>query len=39
VIIDPYRLLNDEEAAAAGFEYHALGMPPLGPAEPRPCSC
>src|SRR6516225_5231589 len=34
VIIDPYRLLNDEEAAAAGFEYHALGMPPLGPAEP-----
>jgi UDPglucose 6-dehydrogenase len=36
VIIDPYRLLNGEEAAAVGFEYHALGMPPLAP-QPRPC--
>ena len=34
VLIDPYRLLNGGEAAAAGFEYHSLGMPPLGPAEP-----
>jgi UDPglucose 6-dehydrogenase len=31
VLIDPFRLLNGETAAAAGFEYHALGMPPLGP--------
>jgi UDPglucose 6-dehydrogenase len=31
VLIDPFRLLNGEAAAAAGFEYHALGMPPLGP--------
>jgi len=30
VMIDPFRLLNGETAAAAGFEYHALGMPPLG---------
>jgi len=30
VLIDPFRLLNGKTAAAAGFEYHALGMPPLG---------
>jgi UDPglucose 6-dehydrogenase len=30
VLIDPFRLLNGDTAAAAGFEYHALGMPPLG---------
>jgi hypothetical protein len=35
VLIDPYRLLNGREAAAAGFEYHALGMPPLGFAEAK----
>jgi UDPglucose 6-dehydrogenase len=29
VLIDPFRLLDGGEAAAAGFEYHALGMPPL----------
>jgi UDPglucose 6-dehydrogenase len=28
VLIDPYRLLNGAAAAAAGFAYHALGMPP-----------
>jgi UDPglucose 6-dehydrogenase len=31
LLIDPYRLLNGTEAAAAGFEYHALGMPALKP--------
>ena len=31
VLIDPFRLLDGGEAAAAGFEYHALGMPALGP--------
>lgn len=31
LLIDPYRLLNGAEAAAAGFEYHALGMPALTP--------
>jgi len=31
VLMDPFRLLSGEAAAAAGFEYHALGMPPLGP--------
>jgi len=30
LLIDPYRLLNGGEAAEAGFEYHALGMPALG---------
>jgi UDPglucose 6-dehydrogenase len=30
VLIDPFRLLSGEAAAAAGFEYHAMGMPPLG---------
>jgi UDPglucose 6-dehydrogenase len=30
LLIDPYRLLNGAEAAEAGFEYHALGMPVLG---------
>ena len=34
VLIDPFRLLDGEEAAAAGFEYHALGMPALGPTVP-----
>lgn len=32
VLIDPYRVLRASEAAAAGFEYHALGMPPVLPA-------
>jgi len=31
VLIDPYRLLDGKAAAAAGFEYHALGMRPLVP--------
>ena len=31
VLIDPYRLLDGRAAAAAGFEYHALGMPALMP--------
>jgi UDPglucose 6-dehydrogenase len=31
VLIDPYRLLDGRAAAAAGFEYHALGMPALLP--------
>lgn len=30
LIVDPFRLLDGCEAAASGFEYHALGMPPLG---------
>ena len=30
LLIDPYRLLQASEAAEAGFEYHALGMPALG---------
>jgi UDPglucose 6-dehydrogenase len=34
VLIDPFRLLDGGEAAAAGFEYHALGMPALGPIVP-----
>jgi UDPglucose 6-dehydrogenase len=34
VLIDPFRLLDGGEAAAAGFEYHALGMPALGPTVP-----
>ena len=29
LLIDPFRLLDGAAAAAAGFEYHALGMPPL----------
>jgi UDPglucose 6-dehydrogenase len=29
LLIDPYRLLSGAEAAEAGFEYHALGMPAL----------
>jgi UDPglucose 6-dehydrogenase len=32
VLVDPYRLLPGREAAAAGFAYYALGMPPLAPA-------
>lgn len=31
VLVDPYRLLDGAKAAAKGFEYHALGMPPLMP--------
>lgn len=31
LLIDPYRLLDGKAAAACGFEYHALGMPPLAP--------
>lgn len=31
-LVDPYRLLPAREAAAAGFAYYALGMPPLLPA-------
>jgi UDPglucose 6-dehydrogenase len=31
VLIDPYRLLDGRAAAAAGFEYHTLGMPALLP--------
>ena len=31
VLIDPFRLLDGAVAARAGFEYHALGMPPLLP--------
>ncbi|HEY4136779.1 MAG TPA: UDP binding domain-containing protein [Alphaproteobacteria bacterium] len=29
VVIDPYRVLDPAAAAAAGLEYHTLGMPPL----------
>jgi UDPglucose 6-dehydrogenase len=29
LLIDPFRLLNGREAAAAGFAYYALGMPAL----------
>jgi UDPglucose 6-dehydrogenase len=32
LIIDPYRILDGGRAAAAGFEYYALGMPALMPA-------
>jgi UDPglucose 6-dehydrogenase len=32
VLVDPFRLLPGREAAAAGFAYYALGMPPLLPA-------
>jgi len=39
VLIDPYRLLYGGLAAAAGFECHALGMPPLGPGEPGSQRC
>jgi UDPglucose 6-dehydrogenase len=31
MLVDPFRLLPGAEAAAAGFAYHALGMPPLLP--------
>jgi len=31
VLIDPFRLLSGKEAVEAGFEYHALGMPPSIP--------
>jgi UDPglucose 6-dehydrogenase len=32
LIVDPYRVLDGRSAAAAGFEYRALGMPALMPA-------
>jgi UDPglucose 6-dehydrogenase len=32
LLIDPYRLLDGARAAALGFEYHALGVPPRLPA-------
>jgi UDPglucose 6-dehydrogenase len=32
LIVDPYRMLGGARAAAAGFEYHALGMPAVAPA-------
>ena len=31
VIIDPYRMLDGESAARAGFEYHTLGRPVTAP--------
>src|SRR5262249_18490312 len=31
VLIDPFRLLDGTAAVGAGFEYHALGSPPLLP--------
>ena len=31
VIIDPYRMLDGESAARAGFEYHTLGRPVIAP--------
>ncbi len=31
IIIDPYRMLDGKECAAAGFAYHTLGMAPLAP--------
>jgi len=31
VLVDPFRVLPAAEAVAAGFAYHALGMPPLHP--------
>lgn len=38
VILDPYRLLDGAAAAAQGFTWHTLGMPPLPPSrEPVPC--
>jgi UDPglucose 6-dehydrogenase len=36
LLIDPFRVLDGNAAAAAGFEYHALGMPALMP-HPQPC--
>ena len=39
LLVDPYRLLDGHEVAAAGFEYHALGMPPLGPGARRAGRC
>jgi UDPglucose 6-dehydrogenase len=31
LLVDPFRLLDGGAAAAAGFEYHSLGRPPLHP--------
>ena len=31
LLLDPFRLLDGRAAAAAGFEYHTLGMPALPP--------
>jgi UDPglucose 6-dehydrogenase len=30
LLVDPFRLIDGRQAEAAGLEYHALGMPPLG---------
>ena len=32
VVLDPYRVLEGRDCAAAGLTYHTLGMPPLAPA-------
>jgi UDPglucose 6-dehydrogenase len=39
LLIDPFRLVAGREAASAGFEYHALGQPPLLPDRVRPTPC
>jgi len=39
LLVDPYRLLDGGGAAAAGLEYHALGMPPLGPVARSTSQC
>jgi UDPglucose 6-dehydrogenase len=39
VLIDPFSLLDGAMAARAGFEYHALGMPPLPPCRDERPSC
>ncbi len=30
IILDPYRILDGKACVRAGFEYHTLGMPPIG---------
>lgn len=30
VLIDPYRMLDGNEAVSSGFSYYTLGMPPIG---------
>lgn len=37
VLIDPYRLIDGFAAMAAGFAWHALGVPPLYPVGDSPC--
>jgi UDPglucose 6-dehydrogenase len=39
VMLDPFRLLDPNEATKAGFEYHTLGMPPRAPAKSRSPRC